>query len=116
MFDVCWAPSGVRKIAPPIAWPLLFENVQPQIVSVPSSPPSIDTAPPLPPAPVSRCPPTTGHVELVELAPWPMAWFCVNVSLTSVRSLLSEPTAPPFDALLPANWLPTIVVFVDPVV
>ena len=57
-----------------------------------------------------------GQVELVALPPSPSARFWLNVSLTSVRSLLSEPTAPPFDALLPAKRLPTIVVSTEPVV
>src|ERR1700678_147809 len=108
MFDVCFAPSGVRKMAPPRACPELPENAHPHTVRVPSSPPSIDTAPPLPPDPVSRWPPSTsGHVLLVELPPCPRAWLPVNVSLTSVRSLLSEPTAPPLDAELDMHAQPS---------
>src|SRR5450755_4376572 len=97
--------SGVLKRPPPRAPLWFFEKTHPQTSTVKVSPPSMHTAPPLPPAPVSRCPPTIGHVELTELAPLPVAWLLSKTSFTSVRSLKREPTAPPLEPELPLKRL-----------
>src|SRR5712692_2804029 len=102
---ICIASSTARKIAPPNAFcPLrLLENVLPQKTSVRSKPPSIQIAPPLPPEPLS----SSGQAGSQLLASCPSAELCVKVLLTTVRSVLSAPIAPPFDALLLRNRLLT---------
>ena len=119
MTVVCLAASAVRPSAPPSApVPLLLPwKATPQNVCIPSMPPSMPTAPALPPLP-TWCWlvfATTEHfVASSLLAPKPSAALPSKRELYTSRSELSDPMAPLFDPEFPVNVEPTTTAFSAP--